>query len=55
MKADKEFREGPARYFLPISMMTPIGWYGGPWGYTETNQGQAEMWEPARPAEKARG
>lgn len=43
------FREGPARYFLPINLMTPVGWLGGPWGYQEVSREQAEAFTAARP------
>ena len=49
VKPQRELREGPARYFLPISLLTPLGWYGGPWGYREVSKVEAERAQEPRP------
>jgi len=33
--------EGPPRYFLPVCVLTPVGFVGGPSGYQEVTEGEA--------------
>ncbi len=42
-------REGPPRYFLAMSLLTPTGWIGGPVGYTEVTKAEAERARAPRP------
>lgn len=35
MTPDPRFREGPPRYFVPVCILTPFGFIGGPSGYKE--------------------
>ena len=34
--------EGPPRYYLPICVLTPVGWYGGPANYKEVTKEEAD-------------
>jgi len=36
-----EPHEGPPRYFLPVCVLTPLGFVGGPAGYQEVSEDQA--------------
>jgi len=31
-------REGPPRYYLPVCVLTPLGFMGGPCGYQEVGE-----------------
>ncbi len=33
-----EVHEGPARFYLPICVLTPLGFIGGPRGYMEVGE-----------------
>ena len=41
-----QLRFGPRRYFVPISIRHPHGYYGGPAGYQEMRQGEAKERAP---------
>ncbi len=37
-----EVHEGPPRYFLPICVLTPLGFIGGPSGYMEVGEDEKD-------------
>ena len=44
-----DVRIGKPRYFLALSLLTPAGWLGGPQGYQEVTQFEAEQAREPQP------
>jgi len=40
--ANPDVSEGPPRYYLPVCVLTPVGFVGGPSGYQEVGENEKE-------------
>lgn len=48
---DAEVHLGPARYFQPVCVRTPLGFMGGPSDYREVAETDREGWITVEPRE----